>query len=174
MAGKRDLVEVACKVMGVLCALRSALMIPWAVGGLRSLGKGGLDVTMVICNIAMVVLPLLAAVLLLKCSQRIAAHLIPVDSSLSISSGSNWQRDLYSMCLRVVGAVVLVKGIPELIRLVSATISRKPDGALLYAPVSGSLLAAIVHLALGVYLIGGGPLIVKLALKGSMKESDIS
>ncbi len=172
MAGKRDLVEVACKIVGVLCVLRGVLRLPWAVSGVRMLADKPPDTPQVICNIAVVVLPLLAAVLLLKYWQRIAALLIPVDGSLSTDAGPDWQRDLYTLCLRVVGAVVLVRGIPDLLHLISAAISHKLPGAM--APVSGSLLATIVHLALGVYLVGGGPLLVKIAMKQSMKESDIS
>ena len=122
--------------------------------------------------IAIPVVQFVSAFLLLKCPRGIASLLIREDGPVQVNVGEDWQKPVYTLCLRIVGAVVLVKGIPELIRGIAMVIYYHRLGSRTVPNIWGQLISAIAYVVLGIYFIGGAKLIVRIALKGSMRESD--
>ena len=171
MPGKRDILEICCKVLGLACLVWGVALLPTAIVRFQDLvGRAG----EVGPSLAMVGFPLvycISAFILLKYPARIAARLAPQDAPIHICTAKEWQSQTYRLCLRVVGAVVLVRGIPQLLQvLVQIAYHHRPARLGPYA--WGQLVSAIVYLALGIYFIGGAPLIARIALRGSMRESD--
>lgn len=172
MITKRDILALSFKVLGLLCLIWG---IPNAVSAamiaLRSSNEQ--SIWLVPGLIAMPVTYFISAFLLLKCSKGIASLLVREDGPVQINVGEDWQRPLYTLCLRVVGAIALVRGIPGLIRaLVQFSLYRRFVAPQVPIATWSQLVSAIVYLILGIYFIGGAKLIVRIAMKGSLRESD--
>ena len=115
---------------------------------------------------------LLVGGILLTFADRLAVIFVRDDHPLQIGLGRDWPRSLYQCCARVAGVVVVVHGIPKVItqlthygflRSNSLTMPIPPD-------IWADGLAAIVYVALGIYLVKGGPFFLKLA-EGTTGES---
>lgn len=163
MISKRDILEISCKLLGLLCliwgipyfspvAFVSRHSWPYLVGPF--------------------VLYLVSAFILLKWASGIASLLMREDEPVEPTAGKDWKKSLYTLCLRVVGAVVFTKAIPGIVRAILQIVfrSRIPN----VTPVSAwiSLIWAVVYLALGIYFIGGAKEVARIAMKGSLRESD--
>lgn len=172
MTTKRDVLEICCKVLGLMCLIYGVGFMPSMVSevvGWINHG-GGLSSSFGMPYVAAV--QFVAAFFLLKYAGRIASLLMREDSTVQIGVGRDWKRSIYLLAMRVVGAVALIKGIPDLIRvLVDLGAYHQIGSAHVGAYIWGRLAAAVVCIALAVYFIGGAPLIVKVVLKGSMRES---
>lgn len=164
MISKRDIVEISCKVLGLFCLIRGiAYFSPVAFMSRSSF----------VYLAGPFVLHFVSAFILLKWSRGIASLLVREDQPVELlGAGKDWQKSLYTLCLRVVGAVVLTKAVPGIIRAISEIIlrSRIPNVTPITAWVS--LIWAIAYLALGIYFIGGAKEVVRIALKGSLREPD--
>ena len=177
MSSKRDILEISCKVLGLVCLIWAVGAIPHAISAVVRLAKHGSSganepiLWWLPRMIAMPVVYIVSAFLLLKCSKGIALLLIREDGPVQVEVGKDWQSSLYTLCLRVVGAVVLVRGIPQLIRILPQVIFRHRLAPPIPPTIWGELISAIVYLVLGIYFIGGAKLIARIALKGSMRES---
>lgn len=179
MSTKRDILEICCKVLGLFYLIQSVVYVPYGVSALAEVVKhssaaANEQVPWVLPGmIAMPVVVIAAAFFLLKCSKGIASLLIREDGPVQVSTGEDWQRSLYTLCLRVVGAIVLVKGIPELIRVVpEIAFHQQLTRPQISVAIWARLFSAIVYIALGIYFIGGAKLIVRIALKGTLRERD--
>lgn len=164
MISKRDILEIACKVLGLLCLIWGiAYFSPVVFMSQRSL------LYMAFPS----VFYLISAFILLKWSSGIASFLMNEDKPVELGVREGWKKSLYTLCLRVVGAVVFIKGVPRIIGAILQIVfrSRIPN----VTPVSAwiSLIWAIVYLALGIYFVGGAKEVVKIATKGSLRESDL-
>ncbi len=181
MSTKRDILEISCKVLGLVCLIWGISYIPFATSIVARLVKRTLAATndQAPRNFAMIAIPVvqfLSAFFLLKCSKGIASLLIRDDGPVQISVGKDWQKPLYTLCLRVVGAVMVVKAIAELIRALPMLmhyrgLTRQMPQAI-WGQYGGQFISAIAYLVLGIYFVGGAKLLVRIALKGSMRESD--
>jgi hypothetical protein len=161
MISKRDILEISCKVLGLICLIRGIVYLsPVAFMNLSSFAY----------LVGPFVFHLASAFILLKWSRNIASFMVREDQPVELKVEGDWQRPVYTLCLRVVGAVVCIKAVPTIIRAISEIIlrSRIPNAT----PVTGwlSLIWAIVYLALGIYFIGGAKEVVRIALKGSLRE----
>ncbi|MFC1715748.1 hypothetical protein ACFL6S_18920 [Candidatus Poribacteria bacterium] len=168
MIGKRDIVEISCKILGLLCLLWSLRQIVPAL--LITTMDHDKAVHFMVQVVASFVLYLILAYVLLRFSKGIALLLMREDQSVEIRALGEWQRPLYTVCLRVVGAVVFVRAVPSVIKEILRLLSIRMIIMRSFMHWT-SLISAIVYLALGIYFIGGARAIVKIAMKDSLKEA---
>ena len=160
MLSKRDILEISCKVLGLFCLIRG---IPY----MSSVALTNRDA------LASMAWPfafyLIAAFVLLRWATGIASLLARDDQPVELKAEQGWQKPIYTLCLRVVGAVALVKSVPMIIRAVLQIILRS---RLRVTPFASwiSLITAVVYLSLGIYFIGGAKEIVRIAMKGPIRE----
>ena len=114
---------------------------------------------------------LIAAFVLLKWARGIASLLVREDQPVEIKADQGWQKPVYTLCLRVVGAIAVIKTVPPIIGAILQILFRSRFGATTSVPWL-SLIAFGASLALGIYFIGGAKEIVRIAMKGSLRETD--
>ena len=167
MISKRDVLEISCKILGLTCLIRGIFYFSTVVAafttGLRS------SVTFVAGPF---VSYLVLAFILLKWSRGLASFLVREDQPLELSSGKGWQKPVYTLCLRVVGAVVLIRAVPAIIGAIFQIVLRHLFPIRDTGNLWTSLTVAVVQLALGIYFIGGAKEVVRIALRGSLRERD--
>jgi hypothetical protein len=116
---------------------------------------------------------IIAAIILLKGARGIASLLAREDQPVEIKAEEGWYKPVYTLCLRVVGAVAVVKSVPMIIGAVLQIIFRYRVGDRVGVTPFASWIALIppvASLALGIYLIGGAKEVVRIAMKGSLRE----
>ena len=168
----RGILEISCKVLGLFFLVKGIPYISSMVATVTTLGMmKGYSLTFTVSTVAF---HYVAAFVLLKWARGIASLLLREDQSVELRAEQGWQKSIYTLCLRVVGAVAIVEAVPAIIRTILQLIIRyrsSQSGATTSA--SWILLISFgAHLALGIYFIGGAKEVVKIALKGSMRERD--
>lgn len=164
---KRDVLSVALKVLGAWCIVHSLsflLTIGISLQALLRSSQG--DVTlrpMLIWGSVGFVLVLCAAYILLRFGDGIARRLAPIDSELSALGPSAWEKPVFVLSLRIIGVVCLVRGIPQLVRPIATLVLQGRYATLGNLDNWASLIAAIVYLLLGAYLLSGGKHLVAWA-----------
>ena len=165
MISKRDILEISCKVLGLLCLIWS---IPY-FSTVAFMSRGSFAYM-----VGPFVFYLISAFILLKWSRSIASLLAREDQPVELGTDKGWQKPLYTLCLRVVGAVACIKAVPAVIGAILRILFRSRISSITPVAVWVSLISSIVYLALGIYFIGGAKEIVRIALKGSLREPDSS
>jgi hypothetical protein len=163
MIGKRDILEISCKILGLISltwSLRYLSSAPFIYSVERQ--------KMIYLIIAPFVLYLISAFILFRFSRGIASLLVRTDGPVELGTLGNQQKPIYTLCLRVAGAVVVTKAVPSVVKEVLGIALHSRRVFATWIP----LVSAIVYLALGIYFIGGAKAIVKVAMKGSLRESD--
>jgi len=162
MTGKRDVLEISCKVLGLLCLIQG---IPY----MSSVAFMGRD------SFVFMAWPLafhlIAAFVLFKWARGIASLLVREDQPVEIKVDQGWQKPVYTLCLRVVGAVAIIRAVPPIIGAIIQIILRSRFGATSSAPWV-PLIIHVASLALWIYFIGGAKEVVRIAMKGSLREPD--
>ena len=161
MTGKRDILEISCKVLGLYCLIQA---IPY-MSSVALMNRNTL--TYMAWPLAFYII---AAIILLKGARGIAFLLAREDQPVEIKAEQGWQKPVYTLCLRVVGAVAIVKSVPMIIGAVLQIIFRHRVGVTPFASWI-SLIPPVASFALGIYFIGGAKELVKIAMKGSLRES---
>ena len=163
---KRDILEISCKVLGLICLIR----------GIVYLSSAPFIVNRTV--FAYLLVPSLfyfvSALILLKWSSSIAHLLMREDEPVELKEGKNWVKSLYTLSLRVVGAVVFIKAVPMIIGAILEIIFRSRVPSITTISAWIKLVLATVHLILGIYFVGGAKEIVRIAVRGSLREQDSS
>lgn len=162
MVTLRDVLAVSCKVLGlyflVSAVTTSMILFPNLVV------FEGVFWRMNVAQSGIVVTNAVGAFLLLRYSERISCLLIREDKPVPDAGAPDWQRALFVLSMRVVGVVVILNAIKEVtvqlgnygfLRIASLTMP-------IPASVWSEGLAAVMYLGLGLHLIGGGRLFVRL------------
>jgi len=174
---KRDVLSVACKILGLTCILYVILaapgivgFIPWAFEQVRRGSSGSMpDLTPFYQLAALVggaLLWLVAAYVLLRFGDAIAARLVRVDAPLPSVGTSEWEKPVFVMAARIVGLACLARGIPVLARPLAAMafqVTYRPGGNM---DTWAGLISGTALLAFGAYLLSGGKHLVQFAFRG--------
>jgi len=94
------------------------------------------------------------------------------DKPVELKEGGEWKESLYTLSLRIVGAVAFVKAVPATIRAILQIVFRSRISSANTVSVWLTLIWTVVYLMLGIYLIGGAKELVRIAMKGSLRERD--
>jgi len=172
MLSKRDILEISCKVLGLFCLIQG---IPYIASMLAFVATADMmnrySSGTVILTVGIVAFHYIAAFILLKWAKGIAALLVGEDQPVEIKVEVGWQKPVYTLCLRVVGAVAIIRAVPPIIGAIIQIILRSRFGATSSAPWV-PLIIHVASLALGIYFIGGAKEVVRIAMKGSLREPD--
>ena len=119
---------------------------------------------------ALPLLYLIFAYVFIKYADAIARKLDPVERDIAILPDNDWPQVLYNTGVRLIGIYVVVTSVPEVINQgikivasyhqINIPLSPHRLGTLLDIWSEG--IAAIIYLALGIYLLAGGSLLSKL------------
>jgi hypothetical protein len=111
----------------------------------------------------------LFGLLLLKWGESIASRLIREDTRIEIAAPADWEKRIFSIAIKIVGLVWLIRGIPDLIKAITELISRWYYYYFSIPHMIGVVLGASLSLLIGLYLLLDGRYFLKLAFG---KEAD--
>ena len=167
---KRDVVAIVLKVLGVIAVMYAILHIS-SVGMAIGLlfrpstpdSPSYLSYWYIVVTITTPILLCIMAYLLLKWGDSIAIRLVRKDKKIPALGTNEWQRIIFTMALRIIGVVCLVKGIPEVIEgLGQIAFQWGWYGMINYWT---GFFSAIVLVILGLYLISGGKYLVNYVFR---------
>ena len=162
---KRDVLGIALKILGIymlvgivayLAKLPMTILIvmrggqwypmpPWFVGLLTGLP----------------ILSIAAAYIVLRWGDVIASRLVPEDSQLSPIGTPDWERPVFVLSLRIAGVMCLIRGLQEWPRFIVPLVY----GVRPARVASWEVIAAVIPLLLGGYLISGGKHLVQFLFR---------
>jgi hypothetical protein len=162
MMSNRGIFEVSCKVLGLVFLI-------WGIAYLLPA-----PFVMTRDTIAYLIAPpmffIASGLILLKWASSIAHLLITEDEPVELKESEDWSKSLYKLSLRIVGSVVLIRAIPGIIRVFLQIIFHSRFSGVDTTSDWLDLVWNIVYFALGVYFVGGAKELVRIVLKGSMRE----
>jgi len=165
---KRDILSVAFKIMGVLLAASAILFMPiYLMTFVGFAGRERMPLSPYwywAAAAASPVVTLCVAYLLLRFSDAMAGRLAARDNGVfSVGLAAGWEKAVFGLSLRIAGAGIVARGIPDLIR--SALSRRLFQG---FVDV-GTLLFDVVHplltLIIGAYLLTGAKHLVRFLFR---------
>lgn len=167
---KRDILSVALKILGIISVMYAVEYINGIGMGLGMIfqqpGPGqNFNPYWFLGSMTLTAfLSIAIAYILLRWGDLIAQKLVRDDSAILALGSSQWERPIFMLSLRIIGVVCLIKGIPELVRVLSELSFRsKYQGIIRLSDIGPSIIGAIVFLIIGVYLISGGKHLVEFA-----------
>jgi hypothetical protein len=162
MISNRGIFEVSCKVLGLICLI-------WGIASLSPVlfivNRNAIAylIPTPVCRIA-------SGLILLKWASNIAHFLIHEDAPVELEESKDWSKSLYKLSLRIVGSVALIRAIPGIVGMFLQIIFRSRFSDVDTTSTWLGLVWNIVYFALGVYFVGGAKELVRIAIKGSMRE----
>ncbi|MDH4211642.1 MAG: hypothetical protein OEV79_09390 [candidate division WOR-3 bacterium] len=101
--------------------------------------------------------------LLLKWGDSIAAKLIRDDTQIQMTHTDDWERRIFSLSMKIIGLIWLIRGIPDLVKAVGELIMRWYLYYYSIPHMIGVITGAFLSLVIGVYLLVDGRYFIKLA-----------
>lgn len=169
---KRDILSVAFKILGIISVMYAMEYMNGIGLGLGMIfqqpgpGQNFNPYWFLGTMILSAFLYIAIAYILLRWGDLIAKKFVREDSAISILDPSQWERPIFMLSLRIIGVVCLIKGVPELVKVLSELAFRgKYQGIISLPHIGSGIIGAIVFLIIGVYLISGGKHLVKFAYR---------
>jgi len=173
----RDGLSIALKILGfhfIYMALTSTATIAGYLPVFLSLYKptaldstGIVKLALFLPSVIPFLLYVVTACILLKFSDKISAKLISVDKEIQIFGADNWQKEVFTIALRIFGAYEVAK------RTATLVWQFAPEPAFQKAIEKDSwqnIAYTLVCIAIGVYLLTGAKHIVNLVFKEKKPE----
>ena len=170
MITKRDILSISIKILGVVCIMYTIILIPgigMAIGMLLGPQESEYARYAVrwhfFITIIFPIFTSLFGLLLLKWGDSIASRLTHEDTPIESAALPNWEKRIFSLAMKIIGLIWLIRGIPDLIKAIIDLISRWYYFYFNIAHMIGVALGASLSLLIGLYLLIGGGYFVKLA-----------
>lgn len=175
MIHMRALIEIACKILGLMFliwGINASAFIP--VGWLMHPGDDATEQVIqdededetaktiaIYRGIAMPILYFAFAFVFLKYADTIAQQLGRKGWHISIFLPGDWAQVLYNMGILLIGVFMVVMGVPRVIHS-GASFFAFGQVSLIPTHIWVQVIASLAYLALGFYLIAGGSPVAKL------------
>ncbi len=166
---KRDILSISFKILGAVCLMYTIVLIPnigWVIGMqypqdsdyARYAIRWQIFLTILFPSVT-----LLFGLFLLKWGERIAVRLIREDTHIEMARTDDWERRLFSLSMKIIGLIWLIRGIPDLIKAIGELIMRWYFYYYSIPHIIGAVLGAFLSLLIGFYLLIDGRYFTKLA-----------
>ena len=169
MIHSHALIKVACKIFGLMFLVNVVSMLGLIPQGFLMI-QADTPASGIYIYFALPLLYLIFAYVLLKYADAIAQKLDPVEREIEISPDNDWPQILYNVGMRLIGVYMVFTGLPKVInqginiiaRFHQINIPLPPHRLGVLLNIWSEGIAAIIYLALGIYLLAGGSLLSKL------------
>jgi hypothetical protein len=161
---KRDVLSVALKTIGVICMLYAIFDISLGLSALswRSRYREETGFYWLVATIVTAtVLLLCMAYVLLKWGDAIANRLIQGDAQLPAVGAGEWEKPVFSLAMRILGAMSIVRTVPSLL----TQLARTPFRAFFMPQGWGEVAGFAVILLIGLYLLFGARHLVEFLFR---------
>ena len=167
---KRDILSISFKILGVVCIMYTIVLIPsigMAIGMLSGQQESEYARYAVKWHFFVtVLLPIftsLFGLLLLKWGDSIASRLIRENTRIEEATVPDWEKRIFTLAMKIIGLIWLIRGIPDLIKATTELISRWYYFYFSIPHMIGVALGATLSLLIGFYLLINGRYFSKLA-----------
>lgn len=168
MVHSHALIKVACKIFGLMFLVNVVSMLGLIPQGFLMI-QADTPASGIYISFALPLLFLIFAFVFIKYANAIAQKLDPVGREIEISPDNNWPQVLYNVGVRLIGIYMIVTGLPKVInegiKIVASyqkSILAPQHSSVVLLHIWSEGIAAIIYLALGLYLLAGGSLLSKL------------
>ena len=168
MIHSHALIKVACKIFGLMFLVNVVNMLGLIPQGFLMI-QADTPASGIYISFALPLLFLIFAFVFIKYADAIAQKLDPVEREIEISPDNNWPQVLYNVGVRLIGIYMIVTGLPKVInegiKIVASyqkSILAPQHSSVVLLHIWAEGIAAIIYLALGLYLLAGGSLLSKL------------
>lgn len=168
MIHSHALIKVACKIFGLFFLVNVVSMLGLIPQGFLMI-QADTPTSGIYISFALPLLFLIFAFVFIKYADAIAQKLDPVEREIEISPDNNWPQVLYNVGVRLIGIYMIVTGLPKVInegiKIVASyqkSILAPQHSSVVLLHIWSEGIAAIIYLALGLYLLAGGSLLSKL------------
>ena len=169
MIHSHALIKVACKIFGLFFLVNVVSLLAFTPQGIMMI-QTDTSASALYGYFALPFLYLIFAFVFIKYADAIAQKLDPVEGEIEISPDNDWPQVLYNVGVRLIGVYMVVTGIPKVInqginivaRFHQINIPLPPHRLGTLLDIWSGVIAAIIYLALGLYLLVGGSLLSKL------------
>jgi len=168
----RDVLFVAIVVTGLLCAVFGAAAVPSAVSTMShyasSSSVGRVAPLLGASFLLWPVIITVSGLLMVGLRHRLADWLTPEDHAVTGELPEGWEPTFFSLALRIIGALTILRTLPTVISLSIALSAMTFQGGSV-SPSSdwisryylGTALGNLAGLAIGVYFVTGGRWLVR-------------
>jgi hypothetical protein len=167
---KRDILSISFKILGVVCMMYTIVLIPnigMAIGMLFGQHEDTYARYAVRWHFFVTVLfpifTLLFGLLLLKWGDSIASRLIREDTRIEGTAAPDWDKRIFTLAMKIIGLIWLIRGIPDLIKAITELISRWYYFYFSIPHMIVVALGASLSLLIGIYLLVDGRYFTKIA-----------
>ncbi len=168
MIHSHALIKVACKIFGLFFLVNVVSLLGIIPQGFLMI-QADTPASGIYISFALPLLFLIFAFVFIKYANAIAQKLDPVEREIEISPDNNWPQVLYNVGVRLIGIYMIVTGLPKVInegiKIVASyqkSILAPQHSSVVLLHIWSEGIAAIIYLALGLYLLAGGSLLSKL------------
>lgn len=168
MVHSHALIKVACKIFGLFFLVNVVSLLAFTPQGIMMI-QTDTSASALYGYFALPFLYLIFAFVFIKYADAIAQKLDPVEREIEISPDNNWPQVLYNVGVRLIGIYMIVTGLPKVInegiKIVASyqkSILAPQHSSVVLLHIWSEGIAAIIYLALGLYLLAGGSLLSKL------------
>ena len=168
MIHSHALIKVACKIFGLFFLVNVVSLLAFTPQGIMMI-QTDTSASALYGYFALPFLYLIFAFVFIKYADAIAQKLDPVEREIEISPDNNWPQVLYNVGVRLIGIYMIVTGLPKVInegiKIVASyqkSILAPQHSSVVLLHIWSEGIAAIIYLALGLYLLAGGSLLSKL------------
>ncbi len=159
----RSVLSLACKLVGLVSALRVLIYLPTFIWILASLGEEKMPGPIAVSTGVTFGVALAAAWLLFRYADGIASKCVSLDEDIDVKLHGNTSvlRELFRFALKVIGAVCVVMAIRTIL-------GEGARAAMLYSSgfsllLWSNCLSGLMSLGIGIYLLKSGAFILNLA-----------
>lgn len=169
MIHSHALIKVACKIFGLFFLVNVVSLLAFTPQGIMMI-QTDTSASALYGYFSLPFLYLIFAFVFIKYADAIAQKLDPVDGEIEISPDNNWPQVLYNVGMRLIGVYMVFTGVPKVInegiKIVASyhqiNIPLPPHRLGTLLDIWSGIIAAIIYLGLGLYLLAGGSLLSKL------------
>ncbi len=155
--------SLACKLVGLVSALRALIYLPTFIWTLAASGKEEMWEKIAVSSGVSFAVSLAAAWLLFRYADGIASKCVSRDEDIDLKLHGNVSvlRELFRFALKVVGAVCVVTAIPKIIGEGVRIATLHSSGFSFH--LWSNWLPGLISLGIGIYLLKSGACILDLA-----------
>ena len=169
---KRDVMSIALKILGVVAIMNAVGLMPnigFAIGMLLQPPMEGQELYIAkwqfVISLMWPISTLILGLILVKWGGKFANKLIKDDRKVEISVNVEWEKHIFLVALKIIGVVLIVRGIPEFIKALGDLIRRINLYFFSISHQIGVLASSLALFILGFYLLTGGNAFIKLAFR---------
>jgi hypothetical protein len=164
MSNTKEIVGIACKLLGLLFLVSGISTFPMLAQGIVTLTQEGQkQVGIPLGYLFVPIIQFAAAGIFLIYSEAIATRVIKAEPEDEPLLDGPWQKGFYEICIRLIGIYVVTQAVPNVVNQLIYIISLSQSQPNIPIHFWTTGIGHVVSLVIGIHLLAGGQLFTRLA-----------